>query len=88
MARCPVAFIYPNTMGAWLALFGLLVTVILYARKVPGALVISILVTAIVGLIIGFTEVPETFTRLRASPHSVTSTSRTCSSNSGSWPRP
>ncbi len=58
----PVAFIYPNTMGAWLALFGLLVTVILYARKVPGALVISILVTAIAGLIIGFTEVPETFT--------------------------
>jgi len=58
----PVAFIFPNTMGAWLALIGLLITVILFVRKVPGALVISILLTAVVGLIIGVTEFPETFT--------------------------
>lgn len=55
----PVAFIFPNTMGAWLTLIGLLITLILYVRKVPGALVISILLTAIVSLIIGFTDVPE-----------------------------
>ena len=55
----PVAFIFPNTMGAWLTLIGLLITLILYVRKVRGALVISILLTAIVGLIIGFTTVPD-----------------------------
>ncbi len=55
----PVAFIFPNTMGAWLTLIGLLITLILYVRKVRGALVISILLTAIVSLIIGFTDVPE-----------------------------
>lgn len=57
----PVAFIFPNTMGAWLTLIGLLITVILYVRKVPGALVISILLTAAIGLIIGFTTFPDPF---------------------------
>ena len=54
-----VDFIFPNTMGAWLTLIGLLITVVLYGRKVPGALIISILLTAVIGLIIGFTSVPE-----------------------------
>jgi len=58
----PVEFVFPNSMGAWVALIGLLITVILYVRKVPGALVISILLTAAIGLIIGFTEFPDTFT--------------------------
>jgi adenine/guanine/hypoxanthine permease len=57
-----VQFIFPNTTGAWLTLIGLLITVILYVRKVPGALIISILLTAAIGLIIGFTEFPDTFT--------------------------
>ncbi len=57
----PVAFIFPNTMGAWLTLIGLLITVILYVRKVPGALVISILATAVVALIIGVSEFPDEF---------------------------
>src|SRR3970040_1086078 len=54
--------IFPNTTGAWLSLTGLLITVILFVRKVPGALVISILLTAAIGLIIGVTELPDTFT--------------------------
>jgi AGZA family xanthine/uracil permease-like MFS transporter len=57
-----VDFIFPNTTGAWLTLIGLLITVILYVRKVPGALVISILLTAAISLMIGFTEVPDSFT--------------------------
>jgi AGZA family xanthine/uracil permease-like MFS transporter len=57
----PVEFVFPNSTGAWLALIGLLITVVLYGRKVPGALVISILVTAAIGLIIGFTEFPDPF---------------------------
>jgi AGZA family xanthine/uracil permease-like MFS transporter len=36
--------------------------VILFVRKVPGALVISILLTAAIGLMIGVTELPDTFT--------------------------
>jgi AGZA family xanthine/uracil permease-like MFS transporter len=57
----PVEFVFPNDMGAWVALIGLLITVVLFVRKVPGALVISILLTAALGLIIGFTEFPDSF---------------------------
>jgi AGZA family xanthine/uracil permease-like MFS transporter len=57
-----VEFIFPNTTWVWLTLIGLLITVVLYVRKVPGALVISILATAATGLTIGFTEFPDTFT--------------------------
>jgi AGZA family xanthine/uracil permease-like MFS transporter len=57
----PVAFIFPNSTGAWLTLIGLLITVVLFVRKVPGALVISILLTAAIGLIIGFTTFPDPF---------------------------
>jgi AGZA family xanthine/uracil permease-like MFS transporter len=64
-----VQFIFPNTTGAWLTLVGLLITVVLYVRKVPGALVISILATAAIALIIGYTEFPDTFT---ASPSFAT----------------
>ncbi|REK20615.1 MAG: NCS2 family permease [Actinobacteria bacterium] len=58
----PVEFIFPNSSGAWLTLIGLLITVLLYARKVPGALVISIIATTIVGLIMGVASVPDTLT--------------------------
>jgi AGZA family xanthine/uracil permease-like MFS transporter len=57
-----VEFIFPNSNGAWLTLIGLLITVVLYVRKVPGALVISILVTAAIGLMLGVNEFPDTFT--------------------------
>ncbi len=58
----PVEFIFPNTNGAWLTLLGLLMVVVLYVRKVPGALVLSILVTAALSLILGITSFPDTFT--------------------------
>lgn len=57
-----VQFVFPNSLGAALTLIGLFITLVLYARKVPGALVISILLTAAIGLIIGVTSWPETFT--------------------------
>jgi len=57
----PVAFIFPNTDGAWVAIVGLLITVLLYARKVPGALIISILATTIVALLWGVSEIPDSF---------------------------
>jgi AGZA family xanthine/uracil permease-like MFS transporter len=56
-----VDFIFPNTPGAWVTLIGLLITVILYARKVPGALIISILLTTGVALLWDVAVIPESF---------------------------
>ncbi len=58
----PVEFIFPNTNGAWLTLIGLAITVLLYARKVPGALIISIAATTVIGLLMGVASVPDTLT--------------------------
>jgi len=58
----PVEFIFPNSSGAWLTLIGLLITVVLFARKVPGALIISIIATTVVGLLMGVAAFPETLT--------------------------
>ncbi len=57
-----VEFIFPNTNAAWLTLIGLGITVLLYARKVPGALIISIVLTTVVGLIMGVATWPDTLT--------------------------
>ena len=57
-----VEFIFPNTAGAWVTLIGLLITVVLYAKKVPGALIISIFATTVVALIWGVAEIPDTLT--------------------------
>jgi AGZA family xanthine/uracil permease-like MFS transporter len=56
-----VQFVFPNTDGAWLTLIGLLITVVLYVRKVPGALILSILITTGIGLLIDVAIVPDSF---------------------------
>jgi AGZA family xanthine/uracil permease-like MFS transporter len=56
-----VQFIFPNTAGAWVTLIGLGITVLLYARKVPGALIISILATTVVALLWDVATVPADF---------------------------
>jgi AGZA family xanthine/uracil permease-like MFS transporter len=56
-----VQFVFPNTDGAWLALIGLLITVVLFVRKVRGALILSILITAAIGLAMGVATVPDSF---------------------------
>jgi len=56
-----VTFVFPNTPGAWVTLIGLLITVVLFARKVPGALIISILLTTLVALLWDVTAIPDTF---------------------------
>lgn len=58
----PVEFIFPNSAGASLTLIGLVITVVLYARKVTGALVISIAITTIIGVIMGVQSLPDSFT--------------------------
>jgi adenine/guanine/hypoxanthine permease len=61
-AGVPVEFIFPNSAGAALTLIGLVITVVLYARKVTGALVISIALTTIIGVIMGVQSLPDSFT--------------------------
>jgi adenine/guanine/hypoxanthine permease len=52
---------FPTTPSQFLFLFGLLLTFALYVRKIKAALVISILVTTIVGLIAGVSKIPSEF---------------------------
>jgi AGZA family xanthine/uracil permease-like MFS transporter len=53
---------FPDTPAQFVFLIGLLVTFALYAMKVRGALIISIAVTAVIGLIAGVTSVPSNLT--------------------------
>ena len=55
----PVEFVFPNSGVTALTLIGLVLTILLYARKVPGALVIAIILTSIIGLIIGVVDWPD-----------------------------
>jgi AGZA family xanthine/uracil permease-like MFS transporter len=54
----PVEFVFPNTPAAWTTLLGLLITVILFVRKVPAALLLSIIITSVLAFIFGVTSVP------------------------------
>ena len=59
-AAVPVEWIAPTTVGAGVTLLGLLITIVLVVRKVPGALILSILVTTGIALLLGVASVPET----------------------------
>ena len=54
----PVEFVFPNTPAAWMTLLGLLITVILFVRKVPAALLLSIVITSVLAFIFGITSTP------------------------------
>ena len=47
--------------GALLALIGLVITVALYANRVPGAILLGIVITTVIGIPAGVTEIPEGF---------------------------
>ena len=49
----PVTFVFPTEPAHFLFWFGLLLTVALWARKVPAALLISILVTTVIAIVVG-----------------------------------
>jgi AGZA family xanthine/uracil permease-like MFS transporter len=57
-----VTIAYPTTASQFVFIAGLLITIALYARKVPAALLISIIVTTIIALLAGVTKLPDTFT--------------------------
>ena len=57
----PVEFIFPNDPAAWVTLIGLAITIILFVRKVPAALLLSIVITSVIALILGVSKAPENF---------------------------
>jgi adenine/guanine/hypoxanthine permease len=60
----PVSFVFPNSPAVWVTYLGLLITVILYVRKVPAALVLGILITSVIALLAGVSQVPAELLRL------------------------
>jgi AGZA family xanthine/uracil permease-like MFS transporter len=58
----PVEFVFPTTMAAFVFFLGLVITIALFARRVPAALLISILITTIIALVLGVQPFPQTFT--------------------------
>ncbi len=58
----PVQFVFPTTTAHFVFWFGLVLTMLLWARRVPAALLISILVTTIVALVTGVQPMPASFT--------------------------
>ncbi|MEX0629872.1 MAG: NCS2 family permease [Chloroflexota bacterium] len=55
----PVNFVFPISTAAWVTLAGLAITVILYARKMRAALLISIILTSILAYLLGVSSLPE-----------------------------
>ncbi len=55
----PVEFLFPNSAGAAVTLIGLAITIALWVRKVPGALVLSILLTTVVAFILKVQALPD-----------------------------
>jgi AGZA family xanthine/uracil permease-like MFS transporter len=58
----PVEFVFPTTPSAFVFFLGLLIAVALIARRVPAALLISILVTTVIAIVTGVQPLPESFT--------------------------
>jgi adenine/guanine/hypoxanthine permease len=57
----PVTFVFPTEPAHFLFWLGLLITVALWARKVPAALLISILVTTVIAIVVGVQKLPTSF---------------------------
>jgi len=57
----PLVPILPTTAAQFVFLFGLLLTAVLWARKIRASLIISIVVTTIVALVAGVATVPTSF---------------------------
>jgi len=57
----PVEFVFPNTTFAWVTLIGLAITIVLWVRKVPAALLLSIVITSLIAWVLGVTEFPKEF---------------------------
>ena len=54
-----VQWVHPNSAGAWVTLLGLVITVLLYVRKVKGALIIAIAATTVLALLFDVVDFPD-----------------------------
>ena len=50
-----------NVLSALVAIIGLFITIALYVLKIPGAVLLGIIITTIVGIPFGVTSIPENF---------------------------
>jgi adenine/guanine/hypoxanthine permease len=55
----PVEFIFPTTPGQFLTILGIFITFALFVRKVPAALLISIVVMTIISIVFGISPTPQ-----------------------------
>jgi AGZA family xanthine/uracil permease-like MFS transporter len=58
----PVGLVFPTEPAHFVFWFGLVLTIALWVRKIPAALLISIVITTIVAIAVGVQKVPTTFT--------------------------
>jgi adenine/guanine/hypoxanthine permease len=58
----PVTFVFPTEPAHFVFWLGLLLTVALWVRRVPAALLLSILITTVVAIAVGVQKLPATFT--------------------------
>ena len=56
-AGTPVEFVFPTTAAAGVTLLGLLITIALFVRRVPAALLLSILITTVIAIVVGVQKV-------------------------------
>ncbi len=54
-----IEFVFPNTLSQGVTLLGVLIAVVLLARRVKGAMIITILLTTVVALILGVVDFPD-----------------------------
>jgi AGZA family xanthine/uracil permease-like MFS transporter len=58
----PLNFVFPNSPGQWVFLIGLAITAALWALRIKGALIISIIATTIIAMLLGVQSLPDEFT--------------------------
>ena len=58
----PVEFVFPTEPAHFVFWLGLVITIVLWARRIPAALLISILITTVVALLTGVQAVPAGLT--------------------------
>ena len=64
----PIAFVNFNMehKAAIVAILGLIVTIVLYILKVPGSILIGIVITTLIGIPFGVTAIPKDFSPVKA----------------------
>jgi adenine/guanine/hypoxanthine permease len=57
----PVQFVFPTTPALLTFVLGLIITILLFVRRVPAALLLSILITTVIAIVLGVQPLPSNF---------------------------